>query len=59
MTSLFASLATKVVGRNYHEFESNGISKDLELASGPHPMALKCNNLLGEHAPHPIPKKVV
>ena len=53
MTSLFVSLATKVVGRNYHRFESNGISKDLELASGQHPVALKCINLLGEHAPPP------
>ena len=47
MTSMFVSLATKVVGRNYHQFESNGISKDLDVASGPSPGTLKCNNLLG------------
>ena len=38
---------SKVVGWNYHQFESNGISKDLDVASGPSPGALKCNNLLG------------
>ena len=47
MTSQFASLATQVVGRNYHRFKSNGISKDLEIASGPSRVALKCNNLQG------------
>ena len=48
---LIASIG--VVGQNYHRFESNGISKYLELASGQHPVALKCINLLGEHAPPP------
>ena len=51
MTSQFASLATKVVGRNYHRFKSNGISKDLEIASGPSQVALKCNNLLWDPPP--------
>ena len=53
MISQFASLATKVVGQNYHRFKSNGISKDLEIASGPSRVALKCNNLLGDPPPPP------
>ena len=56
-TVLHACVLTKVVGRNYHQFQSDSVFKlPRNIASAPRWVALRCKYLLGKHVPHPWAK---